>query len=120
MYGKYMKLHKERNVMYIKEEVCGIELDLIRLNLATRATMIQFFQFFNERSRMMPLVVNNERDYLKAARELYSDSTPIKAAISRVGNYLIIDTSKEIDNEPFRVSSDYRVIKDVRKLFENV
>lgn len=122
MYEKYMRLYKDSDdVIYLREEICGIELDSVRMNLITRATVLNFFQFFTERYRTMPLLIRNEKEYLQVAKELVMDKDEVKAGIRRIGPaYIAIDMTSSIDDESYRVGGEFKVVKDVRKIFENV
>lgn len=122
MYSKYMKLYKDDlNCIHLREEVCGVILESSRLNLTTKATIVNFFQFYNQRCRLMPLIVKNEKEYLSMVKELIMNDEPIKGAITKINDeYISIDISKNIDDESLRVSKDYRVLKDIRLIFENV
>lgn len=118
---KYMKIHIDRDSIYLKEEICGVEIDSARLNSVTRATLIQFIQFFNERYRIMPLVIKNELEYLTVIKSIVPMDKPLKGAIVKLTDeYIALDISRNIDNESFKLNSDVRVLPDIRQLFENV
>lgn len=120
MTDAYMKIHIDMDSIYLREEVCGIEIDSVRLNNVTKATMVQFIQFYNERHRLLQLVVKNDPAHLTVVRNILPMNKVIKGAVTKLTNeYLAIDISVNVDNESYRLNTDRRVLPDIRHLFEN-
>lgn len=118
---KYMKIHIDRDSIYLREEICGIETDSVRLNSVTKATLIQFIQFFNDRYRIMPIVVKNESEHLTVIKSIIPMDKPIKGAITRLTDeFILLDTSRNIDDQSFKLNSDIRVLPDIRQLFDDL
>lgn len=121
MLQRYMRLDIDKSTIYIREECLGVEFDSVKLNSVTKATYIQFFQFFNDRYRKLPIVVKNDNSFLTILKGLIHDKDPVKAEIIRINeDFMVIDMSTRVDSMMLKVSESHTVIKDVRILFENV
>ena len=121
MYEKYMKLHKDGSLMYITEEVCGVAVSHVRMNLITRANVVEFTQFYTDRYKLMPIIIKNDKEYLAIARDLIMEKEPVKAGVTKIHNtHIAIDTSSAIDDASYRISDNFKVVKDARPLFNGV
>lgn len=119
--AKYMILEIDRSSIYIREEIMGVEVASTRLNSVTKSTYIDFFQFFNDRYRSMPIVVKNEKAYLATFKGLITDKNPIKAEIKKIGStHLVVDMSTRVDSLMMRSSKESSVISDVRVILEGI
>ena len=119
--NRYMTIHIEDDTIHLREEVYGVVIDRIRLNRITRATFIQFHEFFNSRYRLMPIVVKNENKYLTVMKELTQFNKPIKGSIQKLTDeYIILDMSVAVDGQGIKISKDKKILPDIRTLFENI
>lgn len=118
---RYMTIRIEEDTIYLIEETYGIELDKVRLNRVTRATFLQFHQFFENRHRLMPIVIKNEKKFLAIVKELLPHDKPIKGLVQRLNeDHILLDISKNIDNVTMKLSKEKKILPNIRVLFENV
>lgn len=118
---KYMTIEIDNDTIYIIEEVYGVEIDRVRLNRITRATFIQFHQFFETRYRSIPVVVKNDKKNLSIVKELLPAGGPIKGMIQKLtDDYILLDMSTNIDSANMKLTKEKKILPNIRVLFENV
>lgn len=118
---RYITIEIQDDTIYLKEEVYGVTLASARLNRITKATFIQFHEFFNSRYRLMPIVVKNENKYLTVVKELTQFNKPIKGSIQKINDvYILLDMSIAVDGLPIKISQDKKILPDIRTLFKSI